>query len=91
MGFPVAQKGGYPVLLCTPQVIWNCDSCVDQYVNNTVKIVANPHTGFLGGTDYPWFNLIRYVGLTAYIRPAVAVEAATWGGSKLLYEQQSLK
>jgi hypothetical protein len=86
MGFPVAQKGGYPVLLCTPQVIWNCDSCVDLYVNSTVKIVANPHTGFLGCTDYPWFNLIPCVGLTAYVCPTVALEETTWGGIKLLYE-----
>ena len=86
MGFPVAQKGAYPILLCTSQVLWNCDSCADQYVNNTVTVVANPHTGFLGCTDYPWFNMIPCVGLTAYICPIVVpLEETTWGGVKALY------
>lgn len=88
MGFPVAQKGGFPVLLCTPQVVWNCDSCMDQYINNTVKVVANPHTGFLGCTDYPWFNMIPCAGLTAYIcLIVVPVEETTWGSVKALYTE----
>jgi hypothetical protein len=85
MGFPLPENGFYPVLLCTPQVLWMCDGCMDPYLNNGVKVKANPMTGFLGVTDYPQFNPIPCVGLTAYICATTPVEETTWGQVKSLY------
>jgi len=85
MGFPLPVNGFFPVLLCTPQVFWNCDACVDPYLNNAVTVVANPSTGFLGVTDYPQYNAIPCVGLTAYVCATVPAEETSWGQVKALY------
>jgi len=85
MGFALPQNGFFPVLLCTPQVFWMCDACVEPYLNNVVRVVANPLTSFLGVTDYPQYNTIPCVGLTAYVCASVPAEETSWGQVKALY------
>ena len=58
---------------------------MDPYLNNVVKVVANPVTGFLGVTDFPQYNLIPGVGLTSYICATVPAEETSWGQVKALY------
>lgn len=85
MGFPLPVNGFFPVLLCTPQVLWMCNACVDPYLNNAVKVVQHPATQFLGVTDFPQFNAIPSVGLTAYVCASVPAEETSWGQVKALY------
>jgi hypothetical protein len=89
MAFALPQNGYNLVPLCQVQVFWNCDDCdrpAGLYVNNQVKVVANPFTNFLGVTDFPNFNLVPGQGLTAVICPtSVPVEETTWGQVKALY------
>lgn len=85
MGFPLPVNGFNPVFLCSPQVWWNCSACAEPYLDNAVRVVANPSTGFLGVTDYPQFNMIPGVGLTAWICRTIPVEDTTWGQVKSLY------
>jgi len=86
VGFPIPQNGFSPVLLVKPLVMWNCAECVDPWHNNQIKVVANPATGFLGGVDYPGFNLVPSTGLTALICSLpIATEQTTWGQVKAVY------
>jgi hypothetical protein len=89
MGFALPQNGYNPVPLCQVRVFWNCDNCDrpgGPFVNNLVKVVTNPNTGFLGVTDFPNFNMVPGVGLTAVICPTtVPVEETSWGQVKALY------
>jgi hypothetical protein len=85
MGFPGPVNGFVPVLLCKVQVFWNCDACVEPYLDNAVKVVPNQYTGFLGVTDYPLFQEIPGVGLTSYICATVPTEETSWGQVKALY------
>ena len=85
MGFALPVNGFFDVFLCNVKVFWNCSSCVDPYLNNVVKVVANPVTGFLGVTDFPQYNLIPGVGLTSYICATVPAEETSWGQVKALY------
>jgi len=86
VGFPIPQNGFSPVLLVKPMVIWNCAECVDPWLNNQIKVVANPATAFLGGVDYPGFNLVPSAGLTALICALpIATEQTTWGQVKAVY------
>lgn len=86
VGFPFPQNGFSPVLLVKPFVMWNCDMCVDPWLNNQIKVVPNPGTAFLGGVSYPGFELVPSQGLTALICPApIATEQTTWGQVKAVY------
>jgi len=86
VGFPVPQNGYSPVLLVKPLVMWNCAECVDPWMVNQIKVVANPGTGFLGAVDYPGYNLVPAQGLTALICPLpIATEQTTWGQIKATY------
>ena len=85
MGFALPVNGFFDVFLCNVNVFWNCSCCVDPYLNNAVKAVANPVTGFLGVTDFPQYNLIPGVGLTSYICATVPAEETSWGQVKALY------
>jgi len=86
VGFPVPQNGFNPVLLVKPWVMWNCAVCMDPWNVNPIKVVANPSTGFLGGVDYPGYNLVPSMGLTALICPLpIATEQTTWGQIKATY------
>lgn len=85
MGFALPANGFFDVFLCNVKVFWNCSACADPYLNNAVKVVANPVTGFLGVTDFPQYNLIPGVGLTSYICATVPAEETSWGQVKALY------
>lgn len=85
MGFALPANGFFDVFLCNVNVFWNCSACADPYLNNAVKVVANPVTGFLGVTDFPQYNLIPGVGLTSYICATVPAEETSWGQVKALY------
>lgn len=86
VGFPIPQNGYSPVDLVHPMVLWNCADCVAPWTNNQIKVVANPATGFLGGVDYPGFNLVPSTGLTALICPLpIPTEQTTWGQVKAVY------
>jgi len=86
MGFPLPVNGFFPVFLCNVQVFWNCSSCVEPFLNNAVRVVANPNTSFLGVTDFPQYNAIPSVGLTAILCPTtVPTEETSWGQVKALY------
>ena len=85
MAFALPQNGYGSFELCQVKVFWNCDACVVPYVNNQVRVVPNPVTGFLGVTDYPQYNLIPGNGLTALICATVPAEETTWGQVKSLY------
>jgi len=85
MGFPVPQNGFNTVDLCQVVVLWNCQSCTG-FLDNQVKVVAHPGTGFLGGVDYPGFNLVPSIGMTAMICACtIPTEQTTWGQVKSLY------
>jgi hypothetical protein len=85
MGFPLPVNGFFDVFLCNVQVFWNCSACVEPYLNNAVKVVAHPVTGFLGVTDFPQYNVIPGIGLTSYICATVPAEETSWGQVKALY------
>ena len=86
LGFPLPQNGYNPVPLCQVLVMWHCAECVDPWMVNQVKVVANPGTGFLGAVDYPGYNLVPSQGLTALICPLpIATEPTTWGQIKATY------
>lgn len=85
MGFALPVNGFFDVFLCNVNVFWNCSSCVEPYLNNAVKVVANPVTGFLGVTDFPQYNTIPAVGLTSFICATVPAEDTSWGQVKALY------
>jgi hypothetical protein len=85
MGFALPVNGFFDVFLCNVQVFWNCSACVDPFLNNAVKVVANPNTNFLGVTDFPQYDLIPGVGLTSYICATVPAEETSWGQVKALY------
>jgi hypothetical protein len=85
MGFALPQNGFFDVFLCNVQVFWNCSACAEPFLNNAVKVVANPATGFLGVTDFPQYNAIPCVGLTSYICATVPAEETSWGQVKALY------
>jgi hypothetical protein len=85
MGFALPANGFFDVFLCNVNVFWNCSSCVEPYLNNAVKVVANPVTGFLGVTDFPQYNAIPAVGLTSFICATVPAEDTSWGQVKALY------
>lgn len=85
MGWPLPQNAFGPFLMCTVNVLWNCETCVDPYVNNMIKVVANPATLFIGFTDYPQNNLVPAVGMTSLICATVPAEDTTWGQVKALY------
>lgn len=85
MGWPLPQNGYGLLSVCQVQVFWNCDYCVAPFLNNAVRVVAHPVTGFLGVTDFPNFNLVPGIGLTALICATVPVEDTTWGQVKALY------
>ena len=87
MGFPGPRNGFSPVRLCEVLVMWNCDECVDLYVADTIRVIPNPTTGFLGAVDYPGFNLVPGVGLTGLICPTIATLDTTWGQVKALYTE----
>ena len=91
MGFPIPQNGYNPVPLCDVLVMWNCDECGSPFEDNQVKVVENPATGFLGAVDYPGFNLVPGLGLTAWICGhwcmCVPTKDTTWGGVKALYTE----
>ncbi len=80
-------KNGYGVFeMCRVQVLWNCDHCADPYLDNLVRVIPNPMTGFLGVTDFPNFNLVPGIGLTTVICPrTIPTEDTTWGQVKALY------
>ena len=83
-GLPQIGFGSFE--LCQVQVNWNCDHCAEPIANSLVKVVPNPMTMFLGVTDYPNYDLINGVGLTAIICPlGVPNEDTTWGQVKALY------
>jgi len=85
MGFPFPQNGFNTVDLCQVVVQWNCESCTG-FLDNQVKVVAHPGTGFLGGVDYPGFNLVPSIGMTAMICACtIPTEQTTWGQVKSLY------
>jgi hypothetical protein len=86
MGFALPLNGFGTLELLQVQVFWNCSECVDPFNNNQVKVVAHPLTGYLGVTDYPQYNLLPGVGLTALICPMpVPTEDTTWGKVKAIY------
>jgi len=86
MGFPVPQNGFNTVDLCQVVVLWNCETCMDPYLNNLVRVIQHPGTGFLGAVDYPGFNLVPSVGLTAVLCACtIPVEQTTWGQVKAVY------
>jgi len=89
MAFALPQNGYGSFELCQVKVFWNCDDCgrpVSPFVNNFVKVIPNPVTGFLGVTDYPQYNLIPGIGLTTVICPVgVPTEETSWGQVKALY------
>ena len=90
MGFPFQQNGYNPVPLCEVELMWNCSECGGPYDDHRVKVVAHPATGFLGGVDYPGFNLVPAVGLTASVCfscACVPTQDTTWGGVKALYAE----
>jgi hypothetical protein len=88
MGFPFPQNGYNTVDLCRVLVQWTCSECVDPYLNNQIKVVAHPGTAFLGGVDYPGFNLVPAVGLTAIICACtIPTEQTTWGQVKAVYSE----
>jgi hypothetical protein len=86
MGFPAPQNGFSPVPLCQVLVIWNCDGCGDPFVADALRVIPSFWTGFLGAVDYPGFNLVPAVGLTALICPLVPTVDTTWGRVKAIYE-----
>lgn len=83
MAWALPQNGYVAVPICKVQFMWNCDHCASA--NIPVVVVANPHTGFLGYTDFPAYNLHNAVGLTALICACVPAEDTTWGQVKALY------
>lgn len=91
MGFALPKNGYNPVPLCQVRVFWNCDNCNGgvppvSYLNNLVQVVTNPNTLFLGVTDFPNFNMIPGVGLTAVLCPCtIPTEETSWGQVKALY------
>lgn len=86
VGFPIPQNGFSPIPLVNVMVMWNCGECAAPWHNNPVKVVTNPATGFLGGVDYPGFNLVPSTGLTALVCPLpIATEETTWGQVKAVY------
>jgi hypothetical protein len=55
-------------------------------VNNQPCIVtAHPGTGFVGGVDYPNYDLVPAVGMTSLVCPTVPLEDTTWGKIKSIY------
>jgi len=49
-------------------------------------VIPHPGTGFLGGVDYPGFNLVPSVGLTAVLCACtIPTEQTTWGQVKAVY------
>jgi hypothetical protein len=88
MGFPFPQNGFNTVDLCQVVVLWNCETCMDPYLNNLVRVIPHPGTGFLGAVDYPGFNLVPSVGLTAVLCACtIPTEQTTWGQVKSLYNE----
>lgn len=85
MGFGLPINGFFPVSICQVNVMWMCEGgCPSQ--NIPVRVVQHPATGYLGGTDFPNFNLVPAVGMTSLICPSVPVQDTTWGQVKALYE-----
>lgn len=83
MGFGVAMNGFEPILCCSIMVMWmsECDHEVQP-----VRVLPNPHTLFLGGTDFPAFDLIPAVGLTTFLcGGGTPAQDTTWGSVKALY------
>jgi len=77
---------GYGILdLCQVGVLWQCSACVAPYVDNQIKVVAHPATGFLGVTDYPGYSFVPVTGMTSLICPTVPTEETTWGQVKAIY------
>ena len=85
IGFALPLNGYSAVELMSVNVLWNCDSCVEPYLDNQVKVLMNPTTSFLGVTDYPEYNLVPGAGLTALICATIPAEDTTWGQVKALY------
>jgi hypothetical protein len=85
MGFALPVNGFSPITLCAVQVLWLCEACDGPFIDNVVKVVKHPFTNFLGVTDFPGYNEIPAVGLTAYICATVPVEETSWGQVKALY------
>jgi len=83
-GFGLPRNGFEPVLICKVNVWWLTEGCPSN--NIPVTVVQHPYTGYLGGTDFPDYNLVPAVGMTSLICPSVPVEDTTWGGVKALYE-----
>lgn len=84
LGWTAPQNGFVPIHMCTVSIFWQCTCCCG-IENSQIKVVPNPNTGFLGFTDYPQFNLIPAVGLTAFVCATVPAEETTWGQVKALY------
>lgn len=84
MGFGLPVNGFTPFVICQVNVLWLTPGCPQQ--NIPVPVVQHPYTFYLGGTDFPDYNLVPAVGMTSLICPSVPTEDTTWGGVKALYE-----
>lgn len=84
MGFGLPLNGYNPVLLCTVNVMWMSDCAGTP---TPLRVVQNPNTLYLGLVDFPNYELVPAVGLTATLcPPTVPTEESTWGQVKALYE-----
>lgn len=82
-GFASPQSGYFPLCVAKAVFIWTCNECL---INNVPCVVsAHPGTGFLGGVDFPNYDLVPAVGMTSLVCATVPVEETTWGKIKSMY------
>ena len=86
-GFGVPQNGYNPLCVAKAVFIWNCSECTPTYSDIPVIVSTHPGTGFLGGVDYPAYDLVPAVGMLSLICPTVPTESSTWGKIKSLYNE----
>jgi hypothetical protein len=83
-GFGVPQNGFFPVFVTNVLVQWTCNACVNPDV--PVPVVGHPSLGgTITATQWPNFNKVNGIGLTALICATVPTEETTWGKVKSLY------
>jgi hypothetical protein len=84
-GWPTPFNGYNPIVFTKVRFMWNCNGCTSD--NQPVTVVAHPYTGYLGGVDFPYNDLVPAIGMKSLVCATVPVEETTWGQIKSLYHE----
>ena len=88
MGWNFPKNGFEAVVVCTPIVLWLCSKCSDLPSGyEPLRVQPHPIFGHVRATQWPTYEFIEAVGLTASICGTIDTEASTWGRVKALYSQ----